>query len=59
MYAIRSYYDEASQKSLRELETIAEQTIENLRRTTQALRPIYLDDLKLVKITINRSFSLL
>jgi len=30
------------------LETIAEQTIENLRRTTQALRPAYLEDLGLV-----------
>jgi signal transduction histidine kinase len=33
---------------LKELETIAEQTIENLRRTTRALRPIYLEDLGLV-----------
>ena len=40
--------DEASQKSMMELETIAEQTIENLRRTTRALRPIYLEDLGLV-----------
>ena len=40
--------DETSQKSLKELETIAEQTIENLRRTTRALRPIYLEDLGLV-----------
>lgn len=40
--------DKASQQSLKELETIAEQTIENLRRTTRALRPIYLEDLGLV-----------
>ena len=40
--------DEISEKSLQELETIAEQTIENLRRTTQALRPVYLEDLGLV-----------
>ena len=40
--------DEASKKSLQELETIAEQTIENLRRTTRALRPVYLEDLGLV-----------
>jgi signal transduction histidine kinase len=40
--------DEASRRSLQELETIAEQTIENLRRTTRALRPIYLEDLGLV-----------
>jgi len=35
-------------KVLRELETLAEQTIENLRRLTRALRPIYLEDLGLV-----------
>jgi signal transduction histidine kinase len=40
--------DQDSQQSLQELETIAEQTIENLRRTTRALRPIYLEDLGLV-----------
>lgn len=40
--------DKDSQQSLQELETIAEQTIENLRRTTRALRPIYLEDLGLV-----------
>jgi signal transduction histidine kinase len=40
--------DKASQASLKELETIAEQAIENLRRTTRALRPIYLEDLGLV-----------
>jgi signal transduction histidine kinase len=40
--------DKVSQTTLQELETIAEQTIENLRRTTRALRPIYLEDLGLV-----------
>lgn len=40
--------DENSQKSLQELVIIADQTIENLRRTTRALRPIYLEDLGLV-----------
>jgi signal transduction histidine kinase len=40
--------DEASRLSLHELETIAEQTIENLRRMTRALRPVYLEDLGLV-----------
>jgi signal transduction histidine kinase len=40
--------DQDSQQSLQELEIIAEQTIENLRRTTRALRPIYLEDLGLV-----------
>ena len=40
--------DEASRRSLQELEDIAEQTIENLRRTTRALRPVYLEDLGLV-----------
>ena len=34
--------------SLEELETLAEQTIDNLRRQTRALRPIYLEDLGLV-----------
>ncbi len=33
---------------LKELEVLAEQTIENLRRLTRALRPIYLEDLGLV-----------
>lgn len=35
-------------KSLTELETLTEQTIDNLRRTIRALRPIYLEDLGLV-----------
>jgi len=40
--------DQASKRTLGELETLAEQTIENLRRMTRALRPIYLEDLGLV-----------
>lgn len=39
---------DASPKALIELEALAEQTIENLRRTTRALRPIYLEDLGLL-----------
>jgi signal transduction histidine kinase len=35
-------------QALKELESLAEQTIENLRRLTRALRPIYLEDLGLV-----------
>lgn len=35
-------------KALSELENVAEQTIENLRRMVSALRPIYLEDLGLV-----------
>ncbi len=34
--------------SLQEIATLTEQTIENLRRLTRALRPIYLEDLGLV-----------
>jgi signal transduction histidine kinase len=34
--------------SMAELENLAEQTIDNLRRQTRALRPIYLEDLGLV-----------
>lgn len=37
-----------ARQSLVELESLAEQTIENLRRFTRALRPIYLEDLGLV-----------
>jgi signal transduction histidine kinase len=40
--------DQNGRQSLKELETLAEQTIENLRRLTRALRPIYLEDLGLV-----------
>ncbi len=46
--AQRSVKDQASRKTLAELESLAEQTIENLRRMTRALRPIYLEDLGLV-----------
>jgi len=44
----KSVKDKKSQQSLAELETLSEQTIENLRRLTRALRPIYLEDLGLV-----------
>ncbi|GAB4501571.1 MAG: hypothetical protein Fur0035_11140 [Anaerolineales bacterium] len=37
----------ASPQPLAELETLTEQSIENLRRTIRALRPIYLEDLGL------------
>jgi signal transduction histidine kinase len=37
-----------SPQALTELEVLTEQTIENLRRTIRALRPIYLEDLGLV-----------
>src|SRR3972149_3998836 len=40
--------DHTARQSLLELEALAEQTIEDLRRLTRALRPIYLDDLGLV-----------
>jgi two-component system sensor histidine kinase UhpB len=40
--------DPAVQRMLNELEDLAAQTIENLRRMTRALRPIYLEDLGLV-----------
>jgi signal transduction histidine kinase len=43
-----SVKDQASRRALSELETLSEQTIENLRRMTRALRPIYLEDLGLV-----------
>ena len=46
--AQRSIKDQAGKKSLEELETLAEQTVQNLRRLTRALRPIYLEDLGLV-----------
>ena len=39
--------DQKGKQSLDELETLAEQTVENLRRLTRALRPIYLEDLGL------------
>jgi len=40
--------DKKAHQSLGELESLSEQTIENLRRLTRALRPIYLEDLGLV-----------
>jgi len=40
--------DQNGKQSLKNLEDLAEQTIENLRRLTRALRPIYLEDLGLV-----------
>jgi len=40
--------DKKAHQSLDELESLSEQTIENLRRLTRALRPIYLEDLGLV-----------
>ncbi len=40
--------DPAARRTLGELEDLAAQTIENLRRMTRALRPIYLEDLGLV-----------
>ncbi|HSB00027.1 MAG TPA: ATP-binding protein [Anaerolineales bacterium] len=46
--AQRSVREKNTRKSLGELEALAEQTIENLRRLTRALRPIYLEDLGLV-----------
>jgi signal transduction histidine kinase len=46
--AQKSTKDQNGRKALKELETLAEQTIENLRRLTRALRPIYLEDLGLV-----------
>lgn len=46
--AQKSVKDQAGKQSLQGLEGLAEQTIENLRRLTRALRPIYLEDLGLV-----------
>ncbi|MCQ3936251.1 MAG: hypothetical protein DPW18_04290 [Chloroflexi bacterium] len=46
--AQKSIKEQSGRQSLKELETLAEQTIENLRRLTRALRPIYLEDLGLV-----------
>jgi two-component system sensor histidine kinase UhpB len=46
--AQRTVKDQASLHTLNELETLAEQTVEDLRRLTRALRPIYLEDLGLV-----------
>jgi signal transduction histidine kinase len=46
--AQKSVKDQTSRRTLGELETLSEQTVENLRRMTRALRPIYLEDLGLV-----------
>jgi signal transduction histidine kinase len=46
--AQKTIKDQKGNQSLKELETLAEQTVENLRRLTRALRPIYLEDLGLV-----------
>ena len=46
--AQKSVKTQNGHQALNELETLAEQTIENLRRLTRALRPIYLEDLGLV-----------
>ncbi len=46
--AHKSVKTESGHLALRELEGLAEETIENLRRLTRALRPIYLEDLGLV-----------
>lgn len=46
--AQKSVKDQSGRQSLRELEALAEKTVENLRRLTRALRPIYLEDLGLV-----------
>lgn len=46
--AEKTVKDTASRKTLAELESLAEQTVENLRRMTRALRPIYLEDFGLV-----------
>lgn len=43
-----SVRDQGANQTLEQLESLAEQTIENLRRLTRALRPIYLEDLGLV-----------
>jgi signal transduction histidine kinase len=46
--AQKSVKDQNGRQSLKALEDLAEQTVENLRRLTRALRPIYLEDLGLV-----------
>ena len=46
--AQKSVKTQSGHLALNELETLAEQTVENLRRLTRALRPIYLEDLGLV-----------
>jgi signal transduction histidine kinase len=46
--AQRSIKSQSGHQALNQLETLAEETIENLRRLTRALRPIYLEDVGLV-----------
>jgi len=46
--AQKSVKTQGGHQVLNELESLAEQTVENLRRLTRALRPIYLEDLGLV-----------
>jgi signal transduction histidine kinase len=46
--AKKSVKSKSGHEVLSELESLAEQTVENLRRLTRALRPIYLEDLGLV-----------
>ena len=46
--AQKSIKDQSGRQTLTALEDLAEQTVENLRRLTRALRPIYLEDLGLV-----------
>ncbi len=46
--ANKSVKTESGRQALKELENLAESTVENLRRLTRALRPIYLEDLGLV-----------
>jgi signal transduction histidine kinase len=46
--AQKAVKDQQGRQSLKELEALAERTVENLRRLTRALRPIYLEDLGLV-----------
>ena len=46
--ANKSVKTESGRQALKELEHLAENTVENLRRLTRALRPIYLEDLGLV-----------
>lgn len=43
-----SVKDQPTLRALNELESLAERTVEDLRRMTRALRPIYLEDLGLV-----------
>jgi signal transduction histidine kinase len=43
-----AFQDQPVEKMLTELEVLTEQTIDDLRRLTRALRPIYLEDLGLV-----------